>query len=72
LNIHTATRNYEAWLGEQMPLLRADLALKHRAMRENALRFLRGTFYRWSQVFLDCRCGSRLRRLLADRAEPDV
>jgi Uncharacterized protein conserved in bacteria (DUF2252) len=51
LNIHVATRNYEAWLGEQMPLLRADLALKHRAMRENALRFLRGTFYRWAQVF---------------------
>jgi hypothetical protein len=37
LNIHAATRNYEAWLGEQMPLLRADLALKHRAMSGRAL-----------------------------------
>jgi hypothetical protein len=37
LNIHAAARNYEAWLGEQMPLLRGHLALKHRATSGRAL-----------------------------------
>ncbi|HEY7336005.1 MAG TPA: DUF2252 family protein [Bryobacteraceae bacterium] len=34
-----------------MPLIRADLALKHQAMSESAFRFLRATFYRWAQTF---------------------
>jgi hypothetical protein len=51
MNIRTATRKYEAWLGEQMPLIRTDLEKKHIAMSENVFLFLRGTFYRWAQTF---------------------
>jgi hypothetical protein len=51
MNIDLATQKYEAWLREQMPLIRADLALKHRMMAESAFRFFRGTFYRWAQLF---------------------
>ena len=51
MNIKAATEKYEAWLGEQMPLLRADLNLKHLLLCEDAFRFLRGTFYRWAQTF---------------------
>ena len=51
MRIDLATQKYEAWLGEQMPLIRADLALKHRLMAESPFRFFRGTFYRWAQLF---------------------
>ena len=51
MQIKTATRKYEAWLGEQMPLIRADVAKKHQAMTQNVFSFLRGTFYRWAQTF---------------------
>lgn len=51
MQIKAATRKYEAWLGEQMPLIRADVEKKHQAMSEDVFLFLRGTFYRWSQTF---------------------
>lgn len=34
-----------------MPLLEADLKLKHRRMTESAFSFLRATFYRWGQLW---------------------
>jgi len=46
-----ATRRYEAWLGASMPLVSADLRLKHRRMRAGPFLFLRGTFYRWCQLW---------------------
>jgi hypothetical protein len=46
-----ATGRYEAWLASLMPLVRADLRLKHRRMRQAPLLFLRGTFYRWCQLW---------------------
>lgn len=48
MNIVKATARYEAWLAERLPLIRADLELKHRAMSAGAFPFLRGTFYRWA------------------------
>ena len=51
MRIHKATRAYEAWLGEQIPLLRSDLKRKHEQMRDGAFPFLRATFYRWAQSF---------------------
>jgi len=64
MNIHKATENYEAWLGEQIPLIRGDLKLKHQAMREAVFPFfLRATFYRWSQIYRQV-CGT-----LMDAAE---
>ena len=49
MNIHEATTNYERWLGRQLPLIPADLALKHRRMAEDPFCFLRATYYRWVQ-----------------------
>ena len=49
MNIVKATARYEAWLAERLPLLRADVELKHRAMSAGPFPFLRGTFYRWAE-----------------------
>jgi hypothetical protein len=51
VNIQEATTRYEAWLGQFMPLVRADIAEKHRRMLLNPFRFLRATFYRWCQLW---------------------
>ncbi len=51
MNIREATRNYERWLGRQLPLLPADLALKHQRMAESPFAFLRATYYRWGQLW---------------------
>ena len=51
MNIVEATRRYEAWLGEAVPLVPRDLKRKHATMRENAFGFLRATYYRWVQQF---------------------
>lgn len=43
----TLTQRYEAWLAEQIPVVRADLVRKHHEMRDDRFRFLRGTYYLW-------------------------
>jgi uncharacterized protein (DUF2252 family) len=50
-DIRRATRHYEAWLGGLIPLVRSDLHLKHRRMREGPFFFMRATFYRWCQLW---------------------
>jgi len=49
VGIKEATRAYESWLENQIPLLAADLRLKHQRMAESSFAFLRATFYRWAQ-----------------------
>ena len=51
MNIEEATEKYEAWLAKRIRLLKADLTLKHKCMREGVFPFLRATFYRWSQLW---------------------
>lgn len=51
MDIHQATRAYELWLSKQMPLISADLLLKHERMDQSAFAFLRATFYRWAQLW---------------------
>ena len=51
MKIKKATKRYEAWLGERLSLVQADLALKHSRMGEAPFPFLRATFYRWAQVW---------------------
>lgn len=53
MNIIAATKSYEVWLAKLTPLIREDIRLKHRAMREEAFPFLRATYYRWAQTFPD-------------------
>ncbi|HEX3718952.1 MAG TPA: DUF2252 family protein [Verrucomicrobiae bacterium] len=56
MNVRQATTQYEAWLAAQIPLLKEDLKLKHQRMREDPFFFLRATFYRWAQVWVEA-CG---------------
>ena len=51
MRIKKATKRYEAWLGERLTLVQADLALKHSRMVEAPFPFLRATFYRWAQLW---------------------
>jgi len=41
MNIEEATEKYEAWLAKRIRLLKADLALRHKSMREGVFPFLR-------------------------------
>jgi hypothetical protein len=51
MNIVKSTKRFEAFLAGHGPLVRDDLALKHRLMAEGDFPFLRATFYRWAQQF---------------------
>lgn len=54
MSIVAATRSYEAWIGRQVPLVRADIAFKHEQMALAAFPFFRATFYRWVQQWAVC------------------
>jgi hypothetical protein len=51
VKIQRSTERYEAWLGERIPLIQADIKRKHALMKETAFPFLRATFYRWAQTW---------------------
>jgi uncharacterized protein (DUF2252 family) len=53
VDIREASRAYERWLAERVPLVRADLELKHQLMSQDVFSFLRATFYRWAQLWPD-------------------
>jgi len=53
MNISKATKKYESWLAKRTSLIKSDLDLKHRLMAKDPFLFLRGTFYRWTQVWAD-------------------
>ncbi|HEY3901566.1 MAG TPA: DUF2252 family protein [Chthoniobacter sp.] len=51
MTIVQATREYEAWLAKQIPIIKADLVAKHQHMAADPFSFLRATFYRWMQLW---------------------
>ena len=51
MNVLTATKDFEKWLSRRTQVVKAQLSDKHRQMAESPVQFLRGTFYRWTQVF---------------------
>ena len=51
MNIVKATADFEHWLAGQLPIIRQDLALKHKSMAAAAFPFFRATFYRWLQLW---------------------
>jgi hypothetical protein len=53
ISIVTATRSFEDWLAEHIPVVASDLVKKHEDMATDPFVFLRATFYRWAQVFPD-------------------
>jgi hypothetical protein len=51
MDIITATQKFDTWLGERIPIIKADLDHKHALMREAPFPFMRATFYRWAQTW---------------------
>jgi hypothetical protein len=51
MDIKEATRSYETWMAQRIQVVQADLRVKHARMAESAFAFLRGTFYRWTQLW---------------------
>jgi hypothetical protein len=51
MNIFKATADFEHWLAGQLPIIRQELALKHRQMAEAAFPFFHATSYRWPQIW---------------------
>jgi hypothetical protein len=51
VNIREATRSYEGWMRRCTTVVESDLRSKHEQMREDAFLFLRGSFYRWAQLW---------------------
>jgi hypothetical protein len=51
LDILSATSSYEAWMRSCTKVLTSDLRSKHKQMKESPFGFLRGTFYRWAQLW---------------------
>lgn len=49
--VEQAVAAYERWLGGIVPLIAADLAVKHERMAKSAFMFLRATFHRWAERF---------------------
>ena len=66
MKIGDATLSYEAWAGKRIHLIPADLRRKHVAMAASPFSFLRGTFYRWAELFPEiCPELAKAPRLLA-------
>jgi len=47
----TATQLYETWLASKVTIVEEDLEKKHKEMKKSVFAFLRGTFYRWIQLW---------------------
>ena len=57
MGIRKATAQYEAWLGRHLRLIKEDLELKHERMRAELFPFMRATYYRWGQIWVE-ECGA--------------
>lgn len=53
MKIFKATRKYESWLRSELDVFEDDLSLKAQLLAKDPFLFLRGTFYRWMQLFPD-------------------
>jgi hypothetical protein len=51
LKIEDLTARYEAWMRDCTAVVQSDLRSKHEQMKESPFGFLRGTFYRWAQLW---------------------
>ena len=50
-SIESVTAGYEAWMRSCTNVLQSDLRSKHQQMKATPFGFLRGTFYRWAQLW---------------------
>jgi uncharacterized protein DUF2252 len=61
-----ATASYETWLRECTPVVESALRSKHRQMKSDPLLFLRGSYYRWTQLFpVECEKWTHVPTVLA-------
>ena len=51
MDIVEATRGFELWLAKRISVVPHQLVDKHAEMADSSVSFLRGTFYRWAQMF---------------------
>jgi hypothetical protein len=51
MDILTATKDFEKWVSRHTQVVKPQLSDKHRLMAQSPVPFLRGTFYRWTQLF---------------------
>jgi hypothetical protein len=51
MDIAQATKEYEKWVSGHIAVVRSQLSDKHAKMAHDPVQFLRGTFYRWAQLF---------------------
>src|ERR1700678_3703505 len=51
LSFQRATADYESWMRNCTTVISSDLQSKHEQMKESPFGFLRGTFYRWAQLW---------------------
>lgn len=51
MKIKKATRKFESWLRDRTEIVEPDLLLKHQTMQMGVFPFLRGTFYRWIEIW---------------------
>ena len=51
VDIRQATASYETWLRGCTAVVQSALNSKHEQMRSDPFMFLRGTYYRWTQLF---------------------
>jgi len=51
MTIFQATTSYETWMRRCTTVVEAHLRRKHRQMRDDLFAFLRGSFYRWAQLW---------------------
>jgi Uncharacterized protein conserved in bacteria (DUF2252) len=51
MDILTATKDFEKWVSRRTQVVKSQLSDKHKQMAESPVQFLRGAFYRWTQLF---------------------
>ena len=51
MGIREATHEFERWLATHTSVVRSQLTQKHEKMAEDPFIFLRGTIYRWAQIW---------------------
>ena len=51
MDIFESTRRYENWMLRHVHLISSQLVAKHAIMKDDLFAFLRGTYYRWAQVW---------------------
>ena len=51
MDILTATKEFEKWVSGHTQVVKSQFSDKHKQMAESPVQFLRGTFYRWTQLF---------------------